>query len=181
MALIPCRTVSKRHVGDTGRWKTYSAVLEHEQRATEEEAVHDAAVGEHCLEWLPKAQAHGGGLVFDGVVNGADLLLHVDVVRGQVAQPAEILDGFLALATLEEPSGRLLDQEATNHEETGRNDLNGKGDDPLGMGGSHGAVNTVVDPLDEVSKLGADLGSLWAATYESDKATNLPGHFVQTD
>lgn len=72
-------------------------VLEHEQRAAQEEAVEDLAVFEG-LEGLPEAGADLAVVALEVVIDVADLLLHVLVLRADVPDPAEDLHGLLPAA-----------------------------------------------------------------------------------
>jgi hypothetical protein len=109
------------------------AILEQEQASAQQETTSNAAVREDELERLPEAETHCVGLVLDSIVDGGDFFLHVDMVFGEVAKPAEVLNGLLALPGLEEPSRGFFDEEGSNHEHTSRDKLDSKGDDPLAV------------------------------------------------
>lgn len=57
------------------------------------------------LEWLPEADANGGFLLLQGLVDSANFLYHVDVVGRKLANPYEVFDSGLSAATREEPTG----------------------------------------------------------------------------
>lgn len=102
-------------------------VLPEEKHATQEQTPHDTLVATGRLEWLPEANTDGRPLLLQGLINSADLLHHVDIGLGQLADPAKVLDGFLATATGEQPTGGLADEDATDQQETGRDQLNSEG------------------------------------------------------
>lgn len=97
------------------------SVLPEEQRASEEQTPHDLLVGSSCLEGLPETNANTTPLFFQSLVNGTNLLNHIDIVLGQLADPAKILDCLLTATASKEPTRRLPDEVATNEQETRRN------------------------------------------------------------
>ena len=101
-------------------------------------------------------------MIFNGAINGEDLLLHVDVVCGEVSKPGEILDALFAAASGEQPSRGFVDDERATEEDTGGDELDGKGNNPLSVRRSHSLGDTVVDP-------------------EADETTDLPCHFVEAN
>lgn len=109
------------------------SILPKEETAAEQETVENTAIVDNKLEGLPEAQAHGGCLLINGVVDRGDLFLHIDMVLGKLPQPAKVLDGLLTLAALEQPTRGFLDQEASNHEQASRDKLDRKGNDPLAV------------------------------------------------
>lgn len=119
-------------------------VLPEEEHATEEQPVQDTLVRPGFLERPPEAKPDRGALVLQGLVNGPDLLNHVDMVGGDLADPAEVLDGLLAAATQEQPARRLFDEEKADNQKARWNQLDGKGDQPLLVAGSHGLLHSVL-------------------------------------
>lgn len=124
-----------------------TAVLPEEEHASQEEAIHDFFVGSGGLERLPEAKANGGALLLQGLVDRADLLDHVYVIRRQLADPAEILNGIFPTSAREQPARRLFEENCTNEEQTGWNQLHSKGNDPLLVAGSQGFTDTVLHGL----------------------------------
>ena len=120
------------------------SVLPEEQHAAQEQAVHDLVVGVSSLEGLPEAKTNGRALLFQGLVNGADLLNDVDVVLGKLAHPAQVLDSLLTATTGEQPTRGLPDKDATDQQKAGRDKLYGKGNDPLFVAGGHSRVDTIL-------------------------------------
>lgn len=119
-------------------------VLPEEEHATEEQTPHDTLVATGRLEWLPEANPDGRALLLQGLVNSIDLLNHVDIALGQLADPAKVLDGFLATATGEQPTWGLADEDATNQQETGRDQLDSEGNQPLLVARSEGFGDTIL-------------------------------------
>lgn len=109
-------------------------VLPEEERATEEESVHDLSVAAKSLEWLPETETDSVALGLNGSINGVDLLLHVDLVDAKLADPAEVAEGLLALALEHKPSWRLADPDGSDEEETSWDQLNSEGNEPLSVG-----------------------------------------------
>ena len=64
------------------------AVLPEEQGASEEQAPHDFLVGTGSLERLPEADANATALLVQRLVNGTDFFNHIDIIFGQLADPA---------------------------------------------------------------------------------------------
>lgn len=120
-------------------------VLPEEEHATQEQTPHDTLVVTSSLEWLPEANTDGRALLFQGLINSTDLLHHVDIALGQLADPAKVLDGFLATATGEQPTGGLADEDTANQQETGRDQLNSEGNQPLLVARSEGLGDTILE------------------------------------
>lgn len=72
------------------------AVLPEKEHASQEQAVHDFFVGGSSPEGLPEPKADRRALLFQGLVDGTNLLNNVDIVFGQLANPGQVLDGLLA-------------------------------------------------------------------------------------
>lgn len=121
------------------------AILPEEEHATQEQTPHDTLVATGRLEWLPEANTDGRALLLQGLINSIDLLNHVDIALGQLADPAKVFDGFLATTTGEQPTGGLADEGAANQQETGRDQLNSERNQPLLVARSEGLGNTILD------------------------------------
>lgn len=80
------------------------SVLPEEQRASEEQTPHDLLVGSSRLEWFPETNANTTALFLQSLINGTNLLNHIDMVLGQLADPAKILDCLLAATASKEPT-----------------------------------------------------------------------------
>lgn len=106
-------------------------VLPEEKHAADEETPLQLGAGAKGLEGLPEAEANGLLLHLIDVVDAGDLLLNVGVGGLQLADPAQVLDGLLALVVQEEPAGRLWQQERADQEQSRRDQLHSEGDDPL--------------------------------------------------
>ena len=91
-------------------------VLPEEEHATEEQPVQDTLVRPGFLERPPEAKPDRGALVLQGLVNGPDLLNHVDMVGGDLADPAEVADGLLTPTTQEQPARGFLDHHNANNQ-----------------------------------------------------------------
>ena len=137
------------------------AVLPEEEHTTEEETVLDLALLD-SLEGSPEARADNHAVVLDLSIDGSNLLNHVGVGRIEVTDPAQILDGLLAVTASELPARRFPQPKSTEEKQTGGNELNGEGDLPLTGGGSHSLDESIVDP-------------------ETNESTDLPSQFVNTD
>lgn len=120
------------------------AILPEEEHATQEQTPHNTLVGAGSLEWLPEANADGRALLLQGLVDGTNLLNHIDVILGQLTDPAKVLDSFLATTTTEQPTGRLADEGTTDQKKTGRDQLNGERNQPLLVAGSQGLGDTIL-------------------------------------
>lgn len=120
------------------------AILPEEEHATQEKTVHDTLVGTSGLEWLPEANTNGCALLLQGGVNSTNLLNHVDIILGQLTDPAKVLNSILTTAAGEQPTGRLADEDTTNQQEAGRDQLDSEGDQPLLVAGSQSLGDTIL-------------------------------------
>ena len=64
------------------------AILPEEEHESQEQSPHHPGIRAGCLEWLPETSADLGLLLLQGLVDAGDLLDNVDVVLGQLANPA---------------------------------------------------------------------------------------------
>ena len=71
------------------------AVLPHEHDRSEEETPLNLAVASCGLERLPEAFANGSSLRFEDRVERGNLLNHVEIVCGQLANPGKVVEGFI--------------------------------------------------------------------------------------
>lgn len=71
------------------------AILPHEHDRSEEKAPLNLAVASCGLERLPEALSDGGSLRFEDRVERSNLLDHVEVVCGQLANPGKVVEGFI--------------------------------------------------------------------------------------
>lgn len=137
------------------------AVLPEEEHGAEEEAPLDLGLLERG-EGLEEAGANVPAVPVKVLVDVADLLDNVDVTGAEVPDPAEVRHALLALTLHEQPAGGLLDPDGAEQEQAAGDELDGEGDQPLGVVGREGCVDSVVDP-------------------EADKASDLPPELVNTD
>lgn len=80
------------------------SILPEEQGAAEEQTPLDLIVGSGSLERLPETNADSTALLLQSLVNGTNLLNHIDIVLGKLANPTEVLDGLFAATASEEPT-----------------------------------------------------------------------------
>lgn len=95
-------------------------------------------------------------------VHVGDFLHNVDVVPVEAPQPAQRLGGLAPAALCEQPARRLGHEGGADEQQAARDELDGKGDQPLPPAGPHGGVDAVVDP-------------------EAGEAADLPAHLVEPD
>lgn len=138
------------------------AVLPEEEHTTEEESPLNLVVTSDSLEGLPESKTDGGSLVFKSVVDESNLLDNVEVVDGKVTDPAKVLKTLLSSTFSDQPTRRLVKPERSKEKKTTGDELDSEGDLPLHAARLHSSGDTVVDP-------------------ETDKTTNLPSEFVDTD
>lgn len=126
------------------------AVLPHEHYRSEEEAPLNLAVAGCSLERLPEALSDGGSLRFEDRVERGNLLNHVEIVCGQLANPGKVVEGFITAVLGQQPARALFDPESADEKEAGRDELHSEGNEPLCMVGRESLLNAVVDPLEKV-------------------------------
>ena len=134
-------------------------VLPREEGGPEEEAVDDDPVAESRAEGSPDGATTDSSLLLLNVgAHRVKLLDKVGVVGVELADVGEVFLGLLDLVDLEEPTGRLDEEEASKGKETTGDDLHGEGDAPLRGTFGHGLEDTVVDEkADDTADLPADL------------------------
>lgn len=123
------------------------AVLPEKEHAAQEQTPHNVLASAEGLEGLPESKTDGGLLIFKSLVDGCYLLRDVNVVGIQLADPAEVLHRLAATILEEKPARGFLDPQCTSEKHTGRDDLDGKGDDPLLMVLGHVLFNAVLPTL----------------------------------
>lgn len=79
-----------------------------------------------------------------GLVNSSHFFGDVDICRLQLTDPAEVLHGLLSAVVEEKPARRFPDPQGTSEKHTGRDDLDGKWNDPLLMFLGQSLLNTVL-------------------------------------
>lgn len=135
---------------------TSEALQEHEQDTDGHAVPHTG--GEELLELVLLAHAHGAAELDLGA-DLANLVAHVRVVGGQLADHAEDRLGLLEAVLTGEPSrGFRAEKDATGEKDTG-SELQGQGNGPLGDGvDGDGLRGGVVDPeTQHTTSLGSDL------------------------
>ena len=86
------------------------AVLEHEQRRGDEQATEESRVAEDVAERGPEAEADGLLVGLDRGLDLGELLGEVRVGSVELADPAEVAEGLVAAALLDEPCERQRDR-----------------------------------------------------------------------
>lgn len=120
------------------------AILPEEHGTTEEEAPHNTLVGAGSLEGLPETNTNSRALLLESLVNSTDLLNHIDVIFLQLAHPAEVLNGLFAATTSEQPTRRLLDENASDDQQASGDQLDREGNQPLLVARGHCGTDTVL-------------------------------------
>jgi hypothetical protein len=81
------------------------SILPEKQRASEEESPLNVSILGKDLEWLPESKASSSDLSLEIRVNGVKFLLDIYVIFIELANPAEVFDGFFSLSLGHEPPG----------------------------------------------------------------------------
>lgn len=138
---VTYREDSRRVIVDSVDART---ILPEEEHAAEEKTPHQIWAPCERLEWLPEAQAHHSLLRFMSLINSSDLFSDVDISGSQLTDPAEILHSCGPAILEEEPAGGLAEPQSTNEKHAGRNDLNGKRNNPLLVVFGEGLLDTIL-------------------------------------
>jgi len=72
-----------------------TSILPEKEHASEEESPLDLSASREKLEGLPEALATGSFLSLDVLIHGIHFLLDIEIVIGQLANPAKVLDCLL--------------------------------------------------------------------------------------
>ena len=126
-------------------------ILPEEEHASQEQTPHQVRALSKCLEGLPEPNTHGGLLSFVGLVNSRNFFGDVDIGSGQLTDPAEILHSIAAALMEEQPPRRFPDPQGTHEQQTRRNQLNGKGNNPLLAVWRHVLLDTILQKNKTVS------------------------------
>jgi hypothetical protein len=137
--------------------------LPDEEGSRDEHATEEETFAENLTERCPETGTDCGAIVFDLDVDLVHLVDEVRLLRREVANEAQVLDGFVPAVPRDQPTRRFFDEEGnTGEEESTRDELDGEGDEPLLARRRDVLSDTVVDP-------------------ESDETTDLPSDFVHSD
>lgn len=99
------------------------------------------------------------------------------MIRRQLADPAEISDGIFPTPAGEKPTRRLLEEDCTDEEQAGWDQLDSKGDDPLLVAGSQSFTDAVLLGLASEG----DIKSMAYIDPEAHQTTNLPAQLVHSN
>jgi hypothetical protein len=120
------------------------SILPEEEHAAEEQTPHDIGASGKGLEGFPETDADSRSLVLMGLVNGGNFFCDVHIICIQLANPAEVLHGLLALVVKEQPARGFPNPQGTYEKQAGRDYLDGKWNEPLLMVIRQGLLNTVL-------------------------------------
>ena len=101
------------------------------------------AVPAHSFERFPEPRADCSSLFFEGSIEEGH---NIYLVRGQVTDPAQVLDRFLAIIFRQEPPWTFFHPEGAQEQETSGDQLDSKWDEPLRVGGRQGLIDAIIDP-----------------------------------
>lgn len=133
-------------------------VLQHEKHVAKEETPEDLVVSQSKSDRLEEAL----GDVIVGCFHHFNLLNDILVGRFEVSDPAQVLDGLLTAALAEEPAWCLSEHQTANQNHAGRDELDGKGNEPLCAAFRQSLADSKIDP-------------------EANQATCLPTELIKTD
>lgn len=156
------------------------AVLPHKHDGTEEKTPLDLTIPRGCPEGLPEALTDGSGLLFENEFERGNFFDHVEVVGGQLANPAKVLKGCFAAVLGQEPARALFDPESSNEKETCGDELYSEGNQPLRVIGRKRLLNAVVDPLGKLL-VSSSMVEIEKLTYEADETSDLPAKLIDTN
>lgn len=109
-----------------------STVLPDEERSRDEHATEEEALAEDLSERSPETSSDGRAIVLDLDIDLVHLVDQVRLLGREVADEAQVLDGFVAAVPRDQPTRRLLDEERdTGEEHASGDELNGERDEPL--------------------------------------------------